>query len=31
MELELGVLAIERKDTTQGVMLRTWLKQRVLL
>ncbi|MDD2808045.1 type II toxin-antitoxin system VapC family toxin [Rhodoferax sp.] len=30
MELELGVLAIERKDATQGVMLRAWLEQQVL-
>lgn len=30
MELELGVLAIERKDATQGAMLRTWLEQHVL-
>ncbi len=30
MELELGVLAIERKDTPQGAMLRAWLEQHVL-
>lgn len=30
MELELGVLSIERKDTTQGAMLRAWLEQQVL-
>jgi predicted nucleic acid-binding protein len=30
MELELGVLSIERKDATQGVLLRSWLEQRVL-
>ena len=30
MELELGVLAIERKDATQGAMLRAWLDQQVL-
>lgn len=30
MELELGVLSIERKDATQGVMLRSWLEQLVL-
>lgn len=30
MELELGVLAIERKDATQGALLRTWLEQHVL-
>ncbi|MBU2841097.1 type II toxin-antitoxin system VapC family toxin [Acidithiobacillus thiooxidans] len=30
MELELGVLSIERKDATQGALLRTWLEQHVL-
>ncbi len=30
MELELGVLSIERKDATQGAMLRSWLERRVL-
>lgn len=30
MELELGVLSIERRDTTQGAMLRAWLDQHVL-
>lgn len=30
MELELGVLAIERKDAAQGAALRAWLEQRVL-
>lgn len=30
MELELGVLSIERKDTAQGAMLRSWLEQQVL-
>ncbi|MDX7988973.1 type II toxin-antitoxin system VapC family toxin [Xenorhabdus sp. 12] len=30
MELELGVLLIERKDATQGAMLRVWLEQHVL-
>ncbi|MDE9444417.1 type II toxin-antitoxin system VapC family toxin [Xenorhabdus bovienii] len=30
MELELGVLLIERKDSTQGAMLRAWLEQHVL-
>jgi predicted nucleic acid-binding protein len=30
MELELGVLSMERKDAAQGVMLRTWLEQYVL-
>lgn len=30
MELELGVLSIERKDAAQGAMLRAWLQQHVL-
>jgi toxin FitB len=30
MELELGVLSIERKDAIQGGMLRSWLEQQVL-
>ena len=30
MELELGVLSIERKDATQGTVLRSWLEQQVL-
>lgn len=30
MELELGVLSVERKDATQGAMLRAWLEQHVL-
>ncbi len=30
MELELGVLSVERRDTTQGAMLRSWLEQYVL-
>jgi predicted nucleic acid-binding protein len=30
MELELGVLSVERKDAIQGAMLRAWLEQRVL-
>lgn len=30
LELELGVLSIERKDAQQGSMLRTWLEQHVL-
>lgn len=30
MELELGVLSIERKDAAQGAMLRLWLEQHVL-
>lgn len=29
MELELGVLSIERKDATQGAILRSWLEQQV--
>lgn len=29
MELELGVLSIERKDATQGALLRLWLDQHV--
>ena len=29
MELELGVLLIERKDATQGAVLRKWLEQHV--
>ena len=29
LELELGVLAIERRDATQGALLRSWLEQRV--
>jgi predicted nucleic acid-binding protein len=29
MELEMGVLSIERKDPTQGAVLRAWLKQHV--
>jgi predicted nucleic acid-binding protein len=29
MELELGLLLIERKDATQGAVLRTWLEQHV--
>lgn len=29
-ELELGVLAIERKDASQGAVLRAWLEQQVL-
>ncbi|MFT7721857.1 MAG: type II toxin-antitoxin system VapC family toxin [Roseateles sp.] len=29
-ELELGVLAMERKDAAQGAMLRAWLEQQVL-
>ena len=30
MELEMGVLAKERKDKTQGAMLRYWLEHNVL-
>lgn len=30
MELELGVLSIERKDAAQGAILRTWLERHVL-
>lgn len=30
MELELGVLALERKDATQGALLRQWLEEAVL-
>jgi len=30
MELELGVLSVERKDAAQGAMLRSWLEQHVL-
>ena len=30
IELELGVLSIERKDAGQGAMLRAWLEQQVL-
>jgi len=30
MELELGVLSIERRDAIQGAVLRTWLEQHVL-
>lgn len=30
LELELGVLSIERKDATQGVLLRAWMEQQVL-
>ena len=29
MELELGVLSIERRDATPGFVLRTWLEQHV--
>lgn len=30
LELEMGVLAIERKDTAQGTVLRHWLESNVL-
>lgn len=30
MELELGVLSIERKDAKQGALLRAWLDRQVL-
>lgn len=30
MELELGVLSIERRDAVQGALLRSWLEQHVL-
>lgn len=30
MELEMGVLSAERKDKTQGSLLRSWLEQQVL-
>ena len=30
MELELGVLSIERKDAKQGALLRAWLEQHVV-
>ena len=30
MELELGILLIERKDAHQGALLRSWLEQHVL-
>jgi predicted nucleic acid-binding protein len=30
MELELGVLSIERRDATQGAILRSWLENLVL-
>jgi predicted nucleic acid-binding protein len=30
MELELGVLSLERKDATQGAILRLWLDRHVL-
>ncbi|MCL2779654.1 MAG: type II toxin-antitoxin system VapC family toxin [Polyangiaceae bacterium] len=30
LELELGVVSLERKDATVGAVLRTWLERRVL-
>ena len=30
MELELGVLSVERKDAVQGAMLRRWLNHQVI-
>jgi predicted nucleic acid-binding protein len=30
LELDLGVLLVERKDAKQGALLRAWLEQRVL-
>ncbi|MCE0734635.1 type II toxin-antitoxin system VapC family toxin [Halomonas sp. G15] len=30
MELEIGVLRVERRDATQGALLRTWLDSHVL-
>lgn len=30
MELELGILRLERKDTAQGALLRTWMNTHVL-
>lgn len=30
IELELGVLSVEREDAAQGAMLRCWLEQQVL-
>ncbi len=30
MELELGILSVERKNPIQGAVLRTWLEQHVL-
>lgn len=30
LELELGILQVERRDATQGAMLRAWLEQHVL-
>lgn len=30
MELEMGVLSVERRDMAQGLLLRSWLDQQVL-
>ena len=30
MELEMGILQIERKDTTQGTLLRRWMNEAVM-
>ncbi|EHD21762.1 PilT protein domain protein [Brenneria sp. EniD312] len=30
MELEMGILSVERRDATQGAMLHSWLEQHVL-
>jgi hypothetical protein len=30
LELEMGVLAVERRDALQGTLLRRWLEERVL-
>jgi hypothetical protein len=30
LELELGVLLVERRDATQGALLRTWMDEHVL-
>lgn len=30
MELELGILSVERRDAVQGALLRSWLEQHVL-
>ncbi|WP_037384237.1 type II toxin-antitoxin system VapC family toxin [Serratia sp. DD3] len=30
MELELGILSVERRDAAQGTVLRAWLEQQVL-
>ena len=30
MELELGILSVERRDAVQGAVLRTWFEQHVL-